>query len=105
MVRRTIPAVPASEARRIRKVATPVVAPVTRSDREVAEMRAKLEALSKRNSDANKRLRVHLMFIVSGMVITVALSFIPVPPAVHFGGIAAGMPGAIQEAIDWIRGW
>jgi hypothetical protein len=78
---------------------------VTRTDRDLDEMRAKLVQLSKRNADANRRMRIHLVFVFAGIAVTVALSFVPIPPAVHFGPIAAGLPAAFQEVLDWVRGW
>lgn len=102
---RVVPQIPAGEARHIKALAKPVVAPVTRTDRDVAEMRARIDKLAKRDRDATRRVKIHLIFVSVGIVISVALTFVSIPAVFHFGGIAAGLPAAIQEVIDWIRGW
>lgn len=99
MVARRVPQVPMAEIRRIAR-------PVTRTDNDLAEMHAKLERVAKRDRDANRRVRIHVLLVSSGLVISVALSFVPaLPPVVHFGPMVSGMPAIVQELLDWIRGW
>jgi hypothetical protein len=66
---------------------------------------ARFEKLEKRDSDANRRLRTHLIFIVIGLAVTVGITFIPGGIILHLGGMMAGSPAIGQEINDWVHHW
>jgi|HubBroStandDraft_3_1064219.scaffolds.fasta_scaffold761341_1 hypothetical protein len=72
---------------------------------ELAELRERVEHLAKRDEEITKRLRLHLVCLSTGVIITVMLTFLDVPPVIHFGGVFAGLPVYWQEFLDWTKGW
>ena len=96
-------------------VARPVVAPVrtvkTAAD-DIADIRSRLDtvtkqtlAAAKRDREATERVKVHLTLVSASMLISVILTFLAGPIAIHLGGVFAGFPSWIQELTDWIEHW
>jgi hypothetical protein len=78
---------------------------VKHPETDIDELRRQIAHLSKRDEEITKRLRLHLICITTGIVISISLTFVTIPPALHFGGLFAGIPVYWQEFLDWIKGW
>lgn len=84
-------------------IASPVTDPITTPVDDIAKLREDLDRIGKRDRDAIKRLRYHVIFIVIGIILTSVAPLAPV--LIPFVGIIAGIPSIAQEVTDTVKGW
>lgn len=85
--------------------AKPIEAPVRHTDHDWDELRAEVDMAAKRGHDANKRLKLHLVFVSCGIILNVGITFANMAIVLHFGAVLVGAPSVLYEFTDWIRGW
>lgn len=75
--------------------------PTSRSEYDA--MVDQIHHIAKRDNEADKRVKVHIVYIVIGIIITSATPL--VPALIPFVGILGGIPTIAQEITDWVRHW
>jgi hypothetical protein len=86
-------------------IASPITDPVTVPVDEITNLHHEVDRLAKRDEDAYRRVRVHLLYISSGIVLSVGLTFVDAPLAIHAGAVLTTLPSILQEITDWVRRW
>ena len=87
----------------VAKAAKPVERPIISTDIEIAQLHQEIRKLAKRDHDANRRFKAHVLFI--SLSIIFATFPVLMPMLVPLAGLLAGAPGIGQEINDWVHGW
>lgn len=94
--------------RNLKKVAKPVVKAddtAIKLDALAKHADARFEMLAKRDEDATRRTRDHILWITVSLVISAGFTFVPAAFVIHFGAILAGSPAIATEIQNWIHRW
>lgn len=81
----------------------PITAPAQHTAADIDRLYAHMERAAKRSQDANKRVKIHLVYIALTVIIGTIVVFIP--GSLVFSGVLTGLPTAAQEITDWVKGW